>query len=60
MVRGTLPEGTTVLRVQDIVTIEGGTRASGAVSIVAPAGHIDGVVQQVNLMNRSVDTVYLD
>jgi hypothetical protein len=60
MVRGTLPEGTTVLRVQDIVTIEGGTRASGAVSVVAPADAIDGAVQQVNLMNRSVDTVYLD
>jgi hypothetical protein len=60
MVRGTLPEGTTVLRVRDIVTIEGGTRASGAVSVVAPASRIDGVIQQVNLMNRSVDTVYLD
>jgi hypothetical protein len=60
MVRGTLPEGTTVLRVRDIVTIDGGTRASGAVTVVAPADDIDGAVQQVNLMNRSVDTVYLD
>ena len=57
---GTLPEGTTVLRMTNIVTIEGGTRASGTVSVVAPESTIDVAVQQVNLMNRSVDTVYLD
>jgi hypothetical protein len=57
---GTLPEGTTVLRMGDIVTIEGGDRASGTLSVVAPRTTIDAAVQQVNLETRSVDTVYLD
>ena len=57
---GTLLEGTNVLRVRDIVTIEGGTRASGTLNVVAPSREIDAAVQQVNLESRSVDTVYLD
>ena len=57
---GTLPTGTTVLRATDIVDITGGTRASATLTVVAPENKIDAAVQQVNLMNRTVDTVYLD
>jgi hypothetical protein len=57
---GTAPTGTTVLRAADIVSITGGTRASATLTVVAPEDKIDAAVQQVNLENRTVDTVYLD
>ena len=57
---GILPEGTTVLRMRDIITIEGGNRASGSLTVVAPEYHIDAAVQQVTLESQAVDTVYLD
>ena len=60
MASGTLPTGTTVLRVDDIVTIDGASRASAILTVVAPESYIDAAVQQVNLEDRGVDTVYLN
>ena len=56
---GGLPQGTTVLRAEDVVDITGGSRVAGTLTIVADKGTIDAAVQQVNLENRTVDTVYL-
>ena len=59
MASGDLPEGTTVLRASNVATIDGGSRASGTLTVVADSNTIDGAVQQINLESRSVDTVYL-
>jgi hypothetical protein len=56
---GGLPQGTTVLRAEDVVDITGGSRVAGTLTIVADDSTIDAAVQQVNLENRTVDTVYL-
>ncbi len=58
--RGTLPaNSTTVLRVAHMVTLTGGTRASGVINVTAQSGHIDAAVTQVNLEDGSADTVAL-
>jgi hypothetical protein len=59
MASGDLPEGTTVVTASNIVDITGGSRAAGTLTIVADESTIDAAVQQVNLGNRTVDTVYL-
>ena len=58
MASGTLPSGLTVVRSTNIVS--GVTRAAATLSIAASPGNISAAVQQVNLKNGSVDTVYLD
>ena len=57
---GTLAANQTlVLRTTDVVTITGGTRTAGHVSIVAQSGSIDVATTQVNLSDASTDTVVL-
>ena len=58
MAMGDLPMGQTVLRATNIVS--GVTRAAATLSIVAARGNISAAVQQVNLANHTVDTVYLE
>ena len=59
MASGPLPTGQTILRSTDVVTITGGNRAAGNLTIVADPGAVSAVVQQVNKETRTVDTVYL-
>ena len=58
MASGELPMGQTVLRSTGIVG--GATRAAATLDIVAVPSTISAAVQQVNLSDGSVDTVYLD
>jgi hypothetical protein len=54
-----LPPGQTVLFATDIVSIDGGTRASATLSIPAPPSTISAAIQQVNTATQGVDTTYL-
>ena len=56
---GHLPTGQTILRTADVVSITGGSRAAGNLTIVADPGTLSAALQQVNLVTRTVDTVYL-
>ena len=58
MASGELPMGQTVPRSTGIVG--GATRAAATLDIVAVPSTISAAVQQVNLSDGSVDTVYLD
>ena len=57
---GALPTGQTVLRSTGIVEVAGSSRASATLSVVAEPRHISAAVQQVNLGDGSVDTVYVE
>ena len=57
---GALPTGQTVLRSTGIVEVTGSSRASATLSVVAEPRHISAAVQQVNLGDGSVDTVYVE
>ena len=57
---GTIPAGgSAMVKVSDVVTLTGGTRAAGTVDIVAAAGNISVATTQVNLSDGGTDTVTL-
>ncbi len=57
---GTLPAGEVmVIKMTDLVDLEGGTRAAGEITINAPSSTITVATTQVNIMDRSTDTVVL-
>jgi hypothetical protein len=57
---GTIPAGgSLVVKVSDVVTLTGGTRAAGTVSIVAASAKISVATTQVNLSDASTDTISL-
>lgn len=57
---GTLAaKSTTIIPAKDLVTITGSSRTAASVSIVAPKAGIDAAVTQVNLSDKSTDTVKL-
>lgn len=58
---GTLKAGkTTVLKATDIVTITGSSRTAATVTIVGPDAKISAATTQVNLSDKSTDTVKLN
>jgi hypothetical protein len=48
-----------MVKVSDVVTLTGGTRAAGTVDIVAAAGNISVATTQVNLSDGGTDTIKL-
>ena len=50
----------TVLKVADLVTLTGPTRASATLTVAATSGSIDVATTMVNKMDQSTDTVVLD
>lgn len=60
MATGTVKKNSTaVVKVSDIVTLTGGTRAAGTVVIVAPKASISVATTQVNLSDGGTDTISL-
>ena len=57
---GELPQGQMVLKVSDIIEVMGAMRASGTLSMPAPASSIDVSIDIVNRDNGTIDTVYVD
>jgi hypothetical protein len=58
---GELPQGQMVLKVSDIIEVMGAAmRASGTLSMPAPASSIDVSIDIVNRDNGTIDTVYVD
>ena len=51
---------TKVIKVTDIVTITGSTRTAATVVVTAPTTTIDAAITQVNLSDKSTDTVKLN
>ncbi len=57
---GTLAANETkVIKASDIVTIDGSTRTAATVVVTAPSSNIDAAITQVNLSDKSTDTVKL-
>ena len=57
---GTIPAGgTLVVKVSDVVSLSGGTRAAATLNIVAPEARISVATTQVNLDDASTDTIKL-
>jgi hypothetical protein len=57
---GTIPAGgSTIVKVTDVVTLTGGTRAAGTLSVVAPSTNIGVATTQVNLSDGATDTIKL-
>jgi len=57
---GTIPAGgTLVVKVSDVVTLAGGTRAAATLNVVAPEAKISVATTQVNLSDASTDTISL-
>ena len=57
---GAVPAGETlIVRMTDVVTLDGGTRTAGQINIIATAGNVDVATTQVNLGDTSTDTVVL-
>lgn len=55
---GTLQPGENlVIRAADLVSLDGGTRCSATVTVVAPSGNISVATTQVNLADGATDTV---
>jgi hypothetical protein len=57
---GTIPAGKTlVVSAKDVVALSGSSRTAATVNIVAVPGNIDAAATQVNLSDKSTDTVNL-